>query len=174
MMDWTPETHDRFRGFSLREGQELLAQVPLLPAKGGITDLGCGSGTGGALLRAHFARRPLHGVDGSGRRLEEAEATGHYTSLESADIADWQPREAMALIFANGVLQRLGNHPALLPRLARGLCPGGVLAVQMPLEQAAPALVLLRALLDGLAGGQSRARAACGRGAQRIAVCPHA
>ena len=61
-----------------------------------------------------------------------------------ADIADWRPDTAPALIFSNAVLHWLPDHAALLPRLAGFLAPGGKLAVQMPRQYGAPSHRFLR------------------------------
>ncbi len=140
--DWNPEIYARFRDLRLRPALDLLAQVPALP-KGDIVDLGCGNGVVGAALKARFARR-LRGVDNSASMLAEAAKTGHYNKLEELDIAKWQGEAA--LIFSNAALHWLPGHGVLFPKLASMLPAGGVLAVQMPRQFAAPSHVLLREL----------------------------
>lgn len=137
--DWSPETYGRFRGFRLRPALDLLAQVGDLPA-GEVVDLGCGDGAVAGALRAHWPQRRLIGVDSSPAMLAKAKG---YDRLEHADIADWQGA-GVALIFSNAALHWLPDHPALLPRLAGMLAPGGLLAVQMPGQFQAPSHRLLR------------------------------
>ena len=48
-------------------------------------------------------------------------------------------REPLDLIYSNAALHWLDDHAALMPRLMGLLKPGGVLAVQMPRNYAAPA-----------------------------------
>jgi trans-aconitate 2-methyltransferase len=144
--DWNPESYARFAALRLRPASDLLAQVPQdLPA-GPVIDLGCGNGAAGRLLRNRFPGRRLEGLDTSAAMLAVATATGSYDLLHNAPIEDWQPDDAPALIFSNAVLQWLGDHAGLLPRLARHLAPGGVLAVQMPGQHEAPSHVLARTL----------------------------
>lgn len=145
--DWNPEAYARFRGLRLRPARDLLAQVIELPA-GAAIDLGCGDGAAGPLLAARFA--PVIGVDSSPAMLGKARATGDYTALEQADIADWSPAAPPALIFSNAALHWLGSHARLFPRLAQSLRPGGVLAVQMPAQFDAPSHALLRATARAL------------------------
>lgn len=147
---WHPADYERVRGVRLRPLLDLLAQVPPLPPSGGIADLGCGSGVAGGALSTRFGARDLHGVDGSAALLEEAEATGHYTSLESIAVADWQPHAPMALVLSNGALTRLNDLPRRLPQLAEALVPGGVLAVQIPVQHTAPAHGLIREICGTL------------------------
>lgn len=141
--DWSPETYGRFRGLRLRPAMDLLAQVGDLP-EGPVVDLGCGAGAVGPALAARFAGRDLIGVDLSPAMLDRAKATGCYTALHRADLADWQPDDPPALIFSNAALHWLGDHATLMPRLACALTPGGVLAIQMPRQFFAPSHRFLR------------------------------
>ncbi len=51
---------------------------------------------------------------------------------------DWQPASVADLIYSNAALHWLDDHAALFPRLMGHVAPGGVLAVQMPRNWAAP------------------------------------
>jgi trans-aconitate 2-methyltransferase len=134
----------------LRPALDLMAQVGELPP-GDVVDLGCGDGAAAAALTARFAGRRLVGVDASPAML--AQAAG-YDATEEADIAVWQPARAPALIFSNAALQWLGDHAALLPRLAALLAPGGVLAVQMPRQYEAPSHRFLRDIAQAMFPGR--------------------
>jgi len=147
--DWSPETYGRFRGLRLRPALDLLAQVRDVPA-GAVVDLGCGAGAVGPALAARFPGRDLVGVDLSPAMLDEARALGCYARLDRADLADWQAEATPALIFSNAALHWVSGHDRLLPRLARMLVPGGVLAVQMPAQYGAPSHALLRDLASAL------------------------
>jgi len=137
--DWDPGTYARFRGLRLRPALDLLAQVDGLPA-GDVVDLGCGDGAVAGALRARFPGRRLVGVDASPAMLARAEG---YDATVCADIARWQA-DGVALIFSNAALHWLEDHAGLMPRLAGMLCPGGVLAVQMPRQFFAPSHRFLR------------------------------
>lgn len=139
--DWDPARYAAFRDLRLRPALDLLAQVPELPS-GTVVDLGCGDGAVAGRLRQRFPDRSLIGLDSSAAML--AKATGRYDTLIKADIAEWTPERSPALIFSNAALNWLPDHAALMPRLAGMLAPGGVLAVQMPRQNAAPSHLLLR------------------------------
>jgi trans-aconitate 2-methyltransferase len=141
--DWSPETYARFRGLRLRPALELLAQVGALP-EGDLVDLACGDGAVGPALAARWPGRRVLGLDGSPAMLAKAGETGAYGALIEADVAEWRPEVAPAMIFSNAALHWLGDHARLLPRLARWLAPGGVLAVQMPRQFNAPSHRFLR------------------------------
>lgn len=151
--DWDPGTYDRFRDLRLRPAMDLIAAIGPLP-DGPVVDLGCGNGAVAAALAARFAGRVLIGVDKSPAMLAEAAATGAYDSLVEADIAAWRPGQPPALIFSNAALHWLDDHPALMPRLAGMVPPGGVLAVQMPGQFDARSHALLREVADGLFAGR--------------------
>lgn len=136
-IDWNPGAYDRFRGLRLRPAVDLLRAVGPVPA-GPVTDLGCGSGAAGPVLRAAFPEARIDGVDASPAMLAKAGETGAYDALTEADVALWSPAEAQALIFSNAVLHWLDDHPTLLPRLAGLLAADGVLAVQVPGMNDAP------------------------------------
>lgn len=143
MTDWNPQSYDRFRGLRLRPALDLLAQVGDLPA-GDIVDLGCGSGAVGPVLAARWPDRRRVGVDLSPAMLDRARETGAYSALVEADVAAWRPEAPPALIFSNAALHWVGEHAALMPRLAGYLAPGGTLAVQMPRQFKAPSHRFLR------------------------------
>lgn len=143
--DWSPEAYARFRGLRLRPALDLLSQVDGLPA-GDVVDLGCGNGAVGPALAHRFPDRQRVGVDLSPAMLAKAAAGGSYHRLEEADLAHWHPATPPALVFSNAALHWLGQHETLLPRLARGVAKGGMLAVQMPAQFMAPSHRLLRVI----------------------------
>lgn len=135
MAEWNPAEYARFSGHRLQPALDLLARVGSLP-QGDVIDLGCGNGGAGPALRARFPDRRMVGVDNSPAMLSEARAEGTYDALEEQDIGTWSA--SAALIFSNAVLHWLGDHKALMPRLAGCLAPGGVLAVQIPHQNHQP------------------------------------
>lgn len=151
--DWNPGAYARFRGFRLRPALDLLAQVGDLPP-GDVIDLGCGDGAVGPVLATRFPDRARIGVDLSPAMLDGARATGSYTRLAQADIAEWRPDTPPALIFSNAALQWLGGHDRLIPRLAALLAPGGMLAVQMPRQQDGPSHRLMRQVAAAMFPGR--------------------
>ena len=144
--DWNPGAYARFRGLRLRPALDLLAQVGDLPP-GDVIDLGCGDGAAAEALATRFPGRRIVGVDASPAMLDTAKG---YGAKVQADIAGWAPDTPPALIFSNAVLHWLPDHATLIPRLARFLVPGGVLAVQMPRQFLAPSHRFLRDIAAGL------------------------
>ncbi|MFD1508758.1 methyltransferase domain-containing protein [Lacimonas salitolerans] len=151
--DWNPGAYHRFRGYRLQPALDLLGRVGGLP-EGDVIDLGCGAGNVARALRARFADHGLVGVDTSDTMLAEARALNLYDRLEHQEIADWTAQAPVALTFANAALHWVGDHPALLPRLAGMLAPGGMLAVQMPHQNNAPSHRVWRSLADEMFPGR--------------------
>jgi trans-aconitate 2-methyltransferase len=151
--DWDPARYAAFRALRLRPALDLLAQVPDLPS-GAVIDLGCGDGAVASDLVLRFPGRSIVGVDASAAMLEKARETGLYRGLTQADIALWGAHSPAALIFSNAALQWVGDHAQLMPRLAAMLVRGGVLAVQMPRQHAAPSHRLLHAVAAQLWPGR--------------------
>lgn len=141
--DWDPDKYGRFQGVRLRPALDLIARVGDLPS-GKIIDLGCGAGAAAEALDARWPDRKIVGVDASKAMVKRAAQHRIYHRVDLCDIREWEPGKAPALIFSNAVLQWLGHHPALLTRFARMLKPGGVLAVQMPVQFGAPSHRLMR------------------------------
>ena len=146
---WDPAAYGAFRDLRLRPALDLLAQVPDLP-RGEVVDLGCGDGAVAPALVSRYPARSLVGVDASEAMLANAVMRRCYERVLQADISEWSPESAPALIFSNAALNWLPDHERLMPRLALLLAPRGVLAVQMPRQGAAPSHRLLREVAEGL------------------------
>ncbi len=144
-MQWDPHQYLAFANHRLRPALELIARVPLERA-GRIVDLGCGAGNITGYLRSRWPAADLAGVDNSPEMLAQAakeRIPGPPVRWERGDLATWTPREPVDLIYSNAALHWIGDHGAQFPRLVRQLAPGGVLAVQMPRNFAAPSHALM-------------------------------
>jgi trans-aconitate 2-methyltransferase len=147
---------------------DLLAQVRIeSPAL--IADLGCGPGNLTRILAERWAAARVLGVDSSPEMLDRArtQAPAGRVEFVQADIASWSPDQRIDLILSNAALQWVGDHEALLGRLAGMLAPGGALAVQMPYHFQNPAQLAIeaakadgrwRTLLDGVGLHQESVR----------------
>ncbi|WP_136634693.1 methyltransferase domain-containing protein [Pseudooceanicola onchidii] len=147
MSDWNSDAYSKFSALRLRPAVDLLMKVPPLVGDE-ITDLGCGNGAVGPVLRTRFPKARIAGLDSSPAMLEDAWKTGAYDALTEGDIAKWRPETPPALIYSNAALHWLPNHATLLPELAGHLAPGGTLAVQMPHQNSAPSHRLWIDLVD--------------------------
>ena len=143
MSEWNAARYLRFAAERTRPAADLLARVPLTRA-GSIVDLGCGPGNSTALLAERFPGARLVGVDSAPDMLAAARTALPEARFVEADLCGFAPETPPDLVFANAVLQWLPDHATLLPRLARGLAPGGCLAVQMPDNLDEPSHRLMR------------------------------
>ena len=144
-MSWNPQQYSRFAGQRLRPALDLIARIPKEDPKS-VVDLGCGTGNVTRILRNRWPQASVVGVDGSPQMLEQAKAQADV-AWEQVDLAEWEPQSATDIVFSNAALHWLDDHPALFARLCRYVACGGVLAVQMPRNFAAPS----HALIDELA-----------------------
>jgi trans-aconitate 2-methyltransferase len=143
MADWNAKLYLAFEDERTRPARELLARVPLGEVAAAV-DLGCGPGNSTELLAERWPGAALTGIDTSPAMLRAAEKRLPAARFVEADVATWQADEPLDLVFANAVLQWVGDHRALLPRLFRQVRPGGVLAVQMPDNLDEPSHRLMR------------------------------
>lgn len=145
-MSWDPAQYLRFGDERTRPAADLLARVPLL-APGRIVDLGCGPGNSTALLANRYPRAELTGLDNSPEMLARARREGPQgATWVEADIAAAEFAVPIDLLFSNAALQWVPDHLAVLPRLVGCLSPGGVLAIQLPRNFAAPSHQAIRAV----------------------------
>ena len=146
-MAWEPERYLQFSDERLRPAVDLLGRVTLAsPAR--IVDLGCGAGNVTRLLQARWPDAELRGVDNSPEMLARARQALPSAQFELAAVEDWQPDAPVDLVFSNAALHWVGEHQHLFPRLMGAVAQGGVLAVQMPGNFAAPSHRLIRELAE--------------------------
>jgi trans-aconitate 2-methyltransferase len=141
--DWSAQHYLRFEDERTRPAIDLLNAVPS-SAPRLVLDLGCGPGNSTELLVRRFPSAEVRGLDSSPDMLRAARERLPGLKFEEADIASWQPAERFDLVFANAVLQWIGDHDRLLPCLVDALAPGGSLAVQMPDNLSEPSHAIMR------------------------------
>jgi len=139
---WDPDQYLKFANVRLRPAIDLLAQVSVeVPRR--IYDLGCGPGNSTRLLRTRWPSAQITGIDDSAAMLAQAARELVDCSWLQADLGDWQAPAPADLIFSNAALHWVAHHDRLFPRLIAQLAPGGLLAVQMPRNFAAPSHLLI-------------------------------
>ena len=159
-MSWDPGQYLKYANERLRPALDLMARVPLAAPRQ-IVDLGCGAGNVTRILAERWPEAAVTGIDSSASMLAAAHAAARgdaRIAFREAELAAWSaaPDPAAAdLVYSNAALHWLDDHPGLMRRLFRAVAPGGVLAVQMPSNFAAPSHA---ALHDAVASARWRAR----------------
>ncbi|WP_263768325.1 methyltransferase domain-containing protein [Propionivibrio soli] len=148
-MSWDPVQYLKFSNQRLRPALDLLARLPLRTPET-VVDLGCGAGNVVRVLSERWPDAHVTGVDSSAEMLEKAQAVLPSVEWQLSEIASWQPSAPVDLIFSNAALHWLPHHDKLLARLVGFLKPGGLLAVQMPHNFAAPSHTSIDDALAGL------------------------
>ena len=137
MKDWDPGQYLRFEGARLAPAMELLARIEV-EAPSCAIDAGCGPANVTPYITARWPNARYVGVDSSTEMIARAVAAFPEREWVRADLATWQPDVLVDVLYSNATLHCLENHRMLFPRLVRCIGPGGVLAVQMPHNHAAP------------------------------------
>jgi trans-aconitate 2-methyltransferase len=144
-MSWDPQQYSRFAGQRLRPALDLIARIPIEHPQT-VADLGCGTGNVTRILRSRWPGARITGVDASPQMLAEARKVAADIAWEQTELGTWNPAAKYDLVFSNAALHWLDDHPGLFVRLAANLTAGGVLAVQMPRNFAAPSHTLMHEL----------------------------
>jgi len=146
-MPWNPQSYEVFADHRMRPAIDLLSRV-VLDSPRRIVDLGCGSGNVTGLLAERWSRASIVALDSSAEMLAAArEKTGaEAIEWQLVELASWRPSAPFDLVFSNAALHWLTHHSTLFPRLADAVASGGVLAVQMPSNFAAPSHSLMHEL----------------------------
>jgi trans-aconitate 2-methyltransferase len=144
-MAWDDEQYLQFATERTRPAIELLARVPLSHASF-VVDLGCGPGNSTHLLRTRWPGARVIGVDSSSEMLQRARDDFPAGEWVGSDALSYRAETPPDLVFSNALLHWLPDHATVFPNLIEQLRSGGVLAVQMPQNFAAPSHRLMREL----------------------------
>ena len=134
MSDWNPALYLRFKKERTQPAEDLAARLELTPAK--ALDVGCGPGNSTQVVANRFPGAKVLGVDFSSNMVGAAQRAHPELEFLQCDVStqlDTLPHD-FDLVFSNACIQWVPEHPRLLPGLLSLLNPGGVLAVQVPMN----------------------------------------
>lgn len=138
MSNWNSEQYLKFQSERTQPAIDLAARLPLRePAR--ILDVGCGPGNSTEALRRRYPQAAILGIDSSENMV--ANAAQNYPNLEFRLMdasGDLSALGKFDIVFSNACLQWIPDQTGLLKRLAVLLQPGGVLAVQVPMNEQEP------------------------------------
>ena len=139
MSDWNARQYLKFQKERTQPALDLAARLEYdSPAK--ALDIGCGPGNSTAVVKARFPGARVIGVDSSQNMVETAQKDHPELEFIQWDITtdlDALPHD-FDVVFSNACLQWVPDHSSLLPRLMSFLKPGGLLAVQIPMNYQEP------------------------------------
>lgn len=139
MSEWNPEQYLKFRAERTQPAIDLISRITVdFPMD--ILDVGCGPGNSTAELLRRFPKSNILGIDSSEAMIQAASA--QYPQMEFAvcDASKDLPQlgRSFDVVFSNACIQWVPNHQKLIPELMGLLRPGGVLAVQTPMNYEEP------------------------------------
>lgn len=138
MSDWNPQQYLKFKAERTQPARDLAARLELSPAK--ALDVGCGPGNSTQVVAERFPEAEVMGVDSSASMIEAAKRSHPDLPFLQCDVSrelDRLPHD-FDLVFSNACLQWVPDHSHLLPDLLALLRPGGLLAVQVPVNWQEP------------------------------------
>ena len=145
MADWSSAQYLKFQKERTQPSIDLANRISLEnPEK--IIDIGCGPGNSTRVLAKRFPKAQVVGVDCSANMLEKARQDNPDLTFmfcdASSDLTKFS--QDYDVVFSNACIQWVPNHPKLLGEMMALLRPGGVLAIQTPLNRSAPIIQAIR------------------------------
>jgi trans-aconitate 2-methyltransferase len=152
MPSWDATQYLKFKAERTQPAEDLARQLDALVSAGKeprsprtIMDIGCGPGNSTAVLQHHFPDARILGVDSSPEMISAAEKAFSGTDQESPRFACMSvPQDIRTvqnrydIVFSNACIQWIPEHETLIPALFKILSPGGILAVQIPVNYCEP------------------------------------
>lgn len=147
MEHWSADQYSKFLKERTFPSLDLAAKINH-PNPKKILDIGCGPGNSTKVLKDAFPNAEVFGADLSEDMLKTAkknfpdlnffkfDATSDFSTLS----ADYD------IVFSNACIQWLPDHYKLIANMFGILAPGGILAVQIPMNQNEPIHVALETL----------------------------
>jgi len=149
MSNWNSDQYLKFEQERTQPSIDLIARIGL-PAPLKILDVGCGPGNSTAALKRRFSESYVLGIDSSSEMIRAAKA--HYCEMDFVlcDAANELTGldHDFDLVFSNACIQWVPNHEKLLSDMASLLRPGGMLAVQTPMNYKEPIHIIIEQLVS--------------------------
>jgi len=145
MADWNSLQYLKFRNERTQPSIDLVNRIPMEnPLK--IIDIGCGPGNSTDVLARRFPDAYILGIDNSSNMIETAKSNYpnlHFMLCDATQDLPSLDRD-FDIVFSNACIQWVPNHHALLKNLMGLLRPGGVLAVQTPMNYQEPIHLIIQ------------------------------
>ncbi|OCN06244.1 trans-aconitate methyltransferase [Erysipelotrichaceae bacterium MTC7] len=148
MHQWSSEQYLRYQKERTQPSIDLVARLPIEGIHT-ILDVGCGPGNSTNQLYQKYPNATIIGIDSSQDMLDKAKEDYPHLQFQLVDITNELHTLATTfdLIFSNACLQWVPNNEQVLHSLFRLLNQGGMLAVQVPINQEAPIQKIIQAMI---------------------------
>lgn len=149
MRDWDAMQYLKFERERTQPAIDLAARISSdSPER--IADIGCGPGNSTRVLAKRFPGAHILGADKSAHMVQTAKK--NHADLDFT-VCDAQNQLHMLgggfdVVFSNACIQWIPNHPQLLLEMMSLLRPGGVLAVQVPMQMREPIHLIIREVTE--------------------------
>ncbi|RKX33048.1 MAG: trans-aconitate 2-methyltransferase [Verrucomicrobia bacterium] len=137
MDTWNPDLYLKFETERTRPSHDLVARIQTTDPKR-VIDIGCGPGNSTRVLGDRFTSAEITGLDSSPEMIEKAKTAFPGGAWICGDAATHKYEGSYDVIYSNAVLQWIPNQEVLIERLVDHLSPNGILAVQVPGNDASP------------------------------------
>lgn len=138
-MKWDSAQYLKFKRERTQPAIDLSARIPLdAPRK--VLDIGCGPGNSTRVLKDRFPNADILGIDSSAEMIAAAIENCpdlRFDVLDAGGELDRLPQD-FDVVFSNACIQWIPDHPRLLRKLLSLLRTGGVLALQIPVNEDEP------------------------------------
>lgn len=161
-MQWDSDLYLQFKAERTQPSMDLARRIPLKhPSK--ALDVGCGPGNSSRVLADAFPGLRIMGIDSSPEMIAAATAAHPDMTFRLCDAGNLSAlgEDGFDILFSNACIQWVPDHARLLADMFSLLRPGGVLAVQIPMNQQEPIHRIIAALAasdewrDPLAGART-------------------
>ncbi|QQO08795.1 methyltransferase domain-containing protein [Breznakiella homolactica] len=148
MPAWDPSQYLKFQRERTQPAIDLAARISLGSPKK-VLDVGCGPGNSTAVLAERFPGAEIIGIDNSPDMIQSARKKMPAVRFECVDAAGNLASlgGGFDVVFSNACIQWIPDHRGLLPRLMGLLAPGGVLAVQTPMNYKEPIHIIIEEMI---------------------------
>ncbi len=135
MADWNSKQYLKFGNERTQPSIDLASRINIESPQR-IVDIGCGPGNSTAVLASRFKGAYMLGIDNSPAMLESAKRDYPEIDFKLCDAGSELPLlgSCFDIVFSNACIQWVPNHHKLLQDMMALLKPGGVLAIQSPLQ----------------------------------------
>ena len=138
MSEWNSEQYLKFKAQRTQPAVDLVRRINLESPKE-VLDIGCGPGNSTKVLRDAFPAAHIVGIDNSEDMIRKAQGSHPDMEFKLMSVDEiCQGDEEYDVLFSNACLQWVPDHGTLIPKLYERLKPGGVLAVQVPINAEEP------------------------------------